>query len=310
MNLRQRLVLATAGPALLISLAACGATGKADAKGAAGGPASDVVSQVKADPAAVDLLPEAVKARGTISMAADLHNAPTSFLDTDNTTPIGYNVEIATMLAKKLGLKLEINNVPFDTVVPGLSAGRFDFTATNMSPTPERLQVLDMVTYWSAGSSLVTSKGNPLELSITDQMTLCGHKIAVLTGATQAEKYLPQISGDCQAQGKPAAQAVVLPNVQAALTQLSSKRVDGVFYDTAPLAWAAKQQPQSFELFPQQYKKKVGNNIVALGTAKTSGLAPALHAAMESLMAGPAYKATLEKWGLGSGAIASSELLK
>ena len=236
-------------------------------------------------------------------MAADLHNPPTSFLDTDNKTPIGYNVEIATMLAKTLGLKLEIKNVPFDTVVPGLSAGRFDFTATNMSPTPERLQVLDMITYWSAGSSLVTSKGNPLKLSITDQMTLCGHKIAVLTGATQAEKYLPQISDDCQAQGKPAVQAVVLPNVQGALTQLSSKRVDGVFYDTAPLAWAAKQQPQAFELFPQQYKKKVGNNIVALGTAKNSGLAPALHAAMQSLMAGPAYKATLEKWGLGSGAI-------
>jgi polar amino acid transport system substrate-binding protein len=98
--------------------------------------------------------------------------------------------------------------------------------------------------------------------------------------------------------------------VQAALTQLSSKRVEGVFYDTAPLAWAAKQQPQAFELFPQRYKKKEGNNIVALGTAKSSGLGPALHAAMQSLIEGPAYKATLDKWGLGTGAIPASELLK
>ena len=134
-----------------------------------------------------------------------------------------------------------------------------------MSPTPERLQVLDMITYWSAGSSLVTSKGTPLKLSITDQMTLCGHKIAVVTGSTQAEKYLPQISGDCSAQGKPAVDTVVLPNVQGALTQLASKRIEGVFNDTSQLAWADKQQPQAFELFPQQYKKKVGNSIVALG---------------------------------------------
>ena len=141
-------------------------------------------------------------------------------------------------------------------------------------------------------------------------MTLCGHKIAVVTGSTQAEKYLPQISGDCSAQGKPAVEAVVLPNVQAALTQLASKRIEGVFNDTSQLAWAAKQQPQAFELFPQQYKKKVGNSIVALGVAKNSPLAPALHAAMQSLMAGPAYKATLDKWGLGSGAIPTSELLK
>ena len=311
MNVKRRVAMATACPVLLLSMAACGATGNADAKGAAEGPASDAaVSQVKADPAAVNLLPAAVKERGTLTMAADLHYPPTSFLDTDNKTPIGYNVDIATLLAKTLGMKLEIKNVSFDSVIPGIAAGRYDFTATNMSPTPERLQVLDMVTYWSAGSSLVTSKGNPLKLSMSDQMTLCGHKIAVVAGSTQAEKYLPEISGDCSAQGKPTVDAVVLPNVQGALTQLASKRIEGVFNDTSQLAWAAKQQPQAFELFPQQYTTKVGNSIVALGVAKNSPLAPALHAAMESLMAGPAYKATLQKWGLGSGAISTSELLK
>jgi polar amino acid transport system substrate-binding protein len=291
-------------------MAACGANSDADAKDASGVPTSDVVSQVKADPAAVKLLPAEVKERGTVTMAADLHYPPTSFLDTDNKTPIGYNVDIANLLAKTLGLKLVIKNVSFDTVIPGLSAGRFDFTATNMSPTPERRKVLDMVTYWSAGSSLVTSKGNPLKLSMSEQMSLCGRKLAVVAGSTQAEKYLPEISSDCQAQGKPAVGAVVLPNVQAALTQLASKRIEGVFYDTSSLAWAAKQQPQAFELFPQQYKKKEGDNIVALGAAKSSGLAPALQVAMQSLMDGPAYKATLDKWGLGSGAIPSSELLK
>jgi polar amino acid transport system substrate-binding protein len=292
-------------------MAACGSPGAGGATGATAGAATkDVGSQVKADPAAVKLLPAEVKKRGTLTMAADLHYPPTSFLDTDNKTPIGYNVDIANLLAKTLGVKVEIKNVSFDSVIPGIAAGRYDFTATNMSPTAERLKVLDMVTYWSAGSSLVTAKGNPGKLSMSEQMTLCGHKIAVVAGSTQAEKYLPQISADCTAQGKPAVDAVVLPNVQGALTQLASKRIEGVFNDTSQLAWAAKQQPQAFELFPQQYKKKVGNSIVALGVAKNSPLAPALHAAMQSLMAGPAYKATLDKWGLGSGAIPTSELLK
>jgi len=243
-------------------------------------------------------------------MAVDRHPPPTSFLASDNKTPIGYNVDIANLLAKTLGLKLVIKNVSFDSVIPGLSAGRFDFTAHNMSPTPDRLKVLDMITYWSDGSSLVHSKGNPLKLSMSDQMTLCGHKIAVVTGSTQQETYLPDISSTCVAQGKKAVDAVVLPNVQAALTQLASKRIEGVFSDTPQVAWAAKQQPQAFELFPQQYQKKEGDNIVALGTAKGSGLGKALHAAMQSLMDGPAYKAALEKWGLGSGVIRTSELLQ
>ena len=198
----------------------------------------------------------------------------------------------------------------FDTVIPGIAGGRFDFTATNMTPTPERLQVLDMIKYWNAGSSLIFSKGNPLKLSITDEMTLCGQKIAVIAGATQAETYLPQISKDCETKGEKAVNAVVLPNVQGALTQLSSKRVDGVFYDTSALAWAAKQQPQAFELFPKQFVKKEGDSIVALGLAKGSPMTPAFLAAMQSLMDGPEYKATLTKWGLGSGAIPAASVAK
>jgi polar amino acid transport system substrate-binding protein len=310
MNHRRRLGLVVTGPVLLLSLAACGATEGANAKDASGVPTSDVVSEVKADPAAVKLVPADVKKRGTVTMAADLHYPPTSFLDADNKTPIGYNVDIANLLGKSLGLQVVIKNVSFDSVIPGIAAGRYDFTATNMTPTPERLKVLDMITYWSDGSSLVTGKGNPLKLSMTDESTLCGHKVAVMAGTTQAETYLPDISSTCEAQGKNAVDPIVLPNVQAGLTQLASKRVDGVFYDTPSLAWAAKQQPQSFELFPQQYKKKVGDNIVALGVAKDSPLAPALHAAMQSLMDGPAYKATLDKWGLGGGTIPTSELLK
>lgn len=315
MNTRRRLGLAAAGPVLLLSMAACGASHGGASHDDGGNdatrvPASDVVSQATADPAAVKLVPADIEKRGSITMAADLHYPPTSFLDADNKTPIGYNVDIANLLGKTLGLKVEIKNVSFDSVIPGIAAGRYDFTATNMTPTPERLKVLDMVTYWSDGSSLVTGKGNPLKLSITDQLTLCGHKIAVMSGTTQAETYLPDISSTCESQGKKAVDPVVLPNVQAGMTQLSSKRVDGVFYDTPSLAWAAKQQPEAFELFPEQYKKKVGDNIVALGAAKNSALAPALHAAMQSLMDGPAYKATLDKWGLGGGVIPTSELLK
>ena len=91
---------------------------------------------------------------------------------------------------------------------------------------------------------------------------------------------------------------------QGALTQLASKRLDGVFSDTSQLAWAAKQQPQAFELLSPQYEKKVGDDIVALGLAKDSPLTAALHAAMQSLMDSPAYQATLDRWGLGAGAIA------
>ncbi len=166
-----------------------------------------------------------------------------------------------------------------------------------------------MITYWEAGSSLIVAKGNPLDLSVADQST-CGKKISVMAGSTQQETYLPEISRTCEANGEDAVEAVVLPNVQGALTQLASKRIDGVFSDTSQLAWAEKQQPQAFELVSPQYQKKEGNDIVALGLDKDSPLTPALHAAMQSLIDDGAYQAALDRWGLGAGAIPTSKVLK
>lgn len=300
---------ASLGSLLLVTASACGGTASSsDEASGAKGSFEDIAAEVKPDAAAIELLPADIKEAGVITMAADLHYPPTSFLAEDQKTPIGYNVDVATLLAQVLGLEVEIKNVTWDGVIPGIAAGRYDFTATNMTPTPERLEVLDMITYWAPGSSLLVETGNPLDLSIADE-SVCGKKIAVMTGSSQQQDYLPLISEDCEAAGEEPVEGIVLGNVEGALTQLSSKRLDGVFSDTSQLAWAAKQQPDSFELLSPQYVKEEGDDTAALGLPKNSPLTPALHAAMEVLMDSPAYQETLDRWGLGAGAISESQIL-
>ena len=309
MRIRTNLGAVVLGTVLLVAASACGGADGADAGNSAEAGAEGALPEVKADAEAVKLLPADLQKGGTITMAADLHYPPTSFLAEDQKTPVGYNVDIATLLGEKLGLEVEVKNVTWDGVIPGIAAQRYDFTATNMSPTAERLEVLDMITYWEAGSSLIVPEGNPQDLSLADGST-CGRKVAVMTGSTQQETYLPEISATCEADGEDAVDAVVLPNVQGALTQLSSKRIDAVFSDTSQLAWAEKQQAKAFELVAPQYQKKEGDSIVALGLANDHPLVPALHAAIQSLMEDGTYQAALDRWGLGSGAIATSEVLK
>ena len=119
-----------------------------------------------------------------------------------------------------------------------------------MSPTPERLKVLDMIDYFNGGVSVAVAAGNPLNLSNDN---LCGKNIAVTKGSNAQLKHLPNISEwTCASKGKPAINGITLPNVQEALTQLASKRVDGVFYDTRALAWADKQQPNAFTVLTPQ----------------------------------------------------------
>jgi len=306
MKTRNKVQTAAAGLAVLLALSACG--GAANSDSAAGGSktsnTADISEGVQPDEAAVALLPQSYKDKGELTVAMDLHYPPTTFLAEDNQTPIGLNPDVARLVAKKLGLKLKFVDTKFDTIVPGLDGGRFDFTATTMSKTEERLKVLDMIDYFKAGNSVAVVAGNPLKLTVE---TLCGKNIAVTQGSTGQLKRLPALNEQtCTSKGQPAINAVTLPNVQEALTQLHSKRIDGVLYDTTSLGWAEKQQPGSFTIIG---RVNVGNSdVTAVGLKKGSALTPAMQTALQSVLETPEYKKSLETWGLDSGAITEAKL--
>jgi polar amino acid transport system substrate-binding protein len=305
MKTRNKVQTAAAGLAVVLALSACGgsATGTTTGDSRTSNTA-DISEGVQPDPAAVKLLPQSYKDKGELTVAMDLHYPPTTFLAEDNTTPIGLNPDVARLVAKKLDLKLKFVDTKFDTIVPGLDGGRFDFTATTMSKTEERLKVLDMIDYFRAGNSVAAAAGNPQNLTVE---TLCGKNIAVTQGSTGQLKRLPALNEQtCTSKGQPAINAVTLPNVQEALTQLHSKRIDGVLYDTTSLGWAEKQQPGSFTILG---RVNVGSNdVTAIGVKKGSALTPALQAAIQSVLKTPEYKESLETWGLESGAITDAKL--
>jgi polar amino acid transport system substrate-binding protein len=306
MKTRIKAQTAAAGIAVLLALSACGGTANSvPAPTSKTSNTIDISEGVQPDPAAVALLPQSYKDKGELTVAMDLHYPPTTFLADDNTTPIGLNPDIARLVAKKLGLKLKFENTEFDTIIPGIDGGRYDFTATTMSPSPERLKVLDMIDYFSDGDSIAVSAGNPLKISNDD---MCGKRIAVTQGSNAQLTHLPNVSAwTCTSKGKPAINAVVLPNVQDALTQLASKRVDGVFYDTPSLVWADKQQPNTFTVLSPQVDTHTADTV-AVGLKKGSPLTPALQKALQSVLDSPEYKKSLATWGLESGAITEAKL--
>jgi polar amino acid transport system substrate-binding protein len=289
--------------ALALALAACGAGGiaqnagaKSTAQGGGSGASAehtdDISVGVKPDAKAVKLLPAAVKAKGTLSVAMDLTSPPTTFMASDNKTPIGFNPDMARLIAAKLGLKLQINNVKFDTIITGLQADRYDFTATTMGATKDRLKVLDMVDYVNSGTGVSVPYGNPQKLGTH---TLCGHRVAVTSGSTAELQWLPQLSKeDCTGKGKPAIKAVTLPSVNDALTQLVSKRIDAVMYDFIALGWAAEQQPKTFDVL----KPLVATKPATVALKKDSALTPAVQAAVQSIIDDPKYTEALGRWGL------------
>lgn len=306
MKTQRKVHVAAAALALLLTLNACGnvANGESSASPSELGK-RDISEGVQPDPKAVSLLPQSYKDKGELTVAADLHYPPTVFLAEDNQTPIGLNPDITRLIAKKLGVKVKFVDTKFDTIIPGLDGGRYDFTVSTMAKTEERLKVVDMIDYFKAGSSIGVNAGNPQNLT---NETLCGKNVAVTQGSTGQLLRLPALNEKtCVSKGKPAINPVTLPNIQEALVQLHAKRIDAILYDTTALAWAQTQQPGSFQMLTPALNVG-GTGIVAVALKKDSPLTPAIQAAVQSILGTPEYKESLKTWGLEFGAITDAKL--
>ncbi len=138
---------------------------------------SNAVSSIAAQ------VPASVRSQGTLTVAADATYAPNEFIGTDGHTVVGMDADLAQALGQVMGLKVNMVNATFDTIIPGLVSGKYDLGMSSFTDTKAREQTVDFVTYYVAGTSFyVKSSGGPNIASLAD---LCGHKVAVEKGTTQ-----------------------------------------------------------------------------------------------------------------------------
>lgn len=137
-----------------------------------------------------DLL-QRVKEAGVIRVAQTQANPPWNFLE--NGKPVGYDVDVANELAKRLGIaKVEFVPSNFQSFIAGVQAGRFDAVISGQTITDERKKQVDFSRpYEVNGISIFVADGSP----ITGVADLKGKKVAVTAGTTQAafaKKSIPE----------------------------------------------------------------------------------------------------------------------
>ena len=182
-------------------------------------------------------VPAAVKAKGTLAVAADATYAPNEFIGSDGHTVVGWDADLAKALGQVLGLKINMVNATFDTIIPGLVSGKYQLGMSSFTDTKERQKTVDFVTYYVAGTSFyVKASAGP---SITSLAGLCGHKVAVEKGTTQQADAQAQAS-KCQSAGK-SLSLQIFNDQNAVNLALSSGRADVAMADSPVAAYQVKQ---------------------------------------------------------------------
>jgi polar amino acid transport system substrate-binding protein len=241
-------------------------------------------------------LPPALASKSEIVIAADASYPPNEFFADDNKTIIGLDIDLATAIGQALGKPVRFENAPFDSILPGLMAGKYDLGMSSFTDTKEREQSFDFVTYFTAGTSLMAKKGNPEGLNPD---ALCGKKVAVEKGTTQSDEDLPARSKTCTDGGKPAIESLIFPDQGGANLALQSGRADGVLADSPVIAYQIKQSNGQFEQVGQPY----ATAPYGIAVPKGNGVAEPLLAALKSVQTQGVYTKVLEAWGEQAGAL-------
>ncbi|WP_327680583.1 ABC transporter substrate-binding protein [Kitasatospora sp. NBC_00458] len=303
MIVRTKRTRLLAGAAVLASaslvLTACGSS-KEESSGAPN--ASATVNEVKADDKLAALVPADVKSSGKIVVGTDASYAPNEFKD-DSGKIVGMDVDLANAVAAKLGLKADVQDSQFTAIIPGIQSNKFQLGMSSLTDNKEREQTVDLVTYFNAGSAIAVKKGNPDKISADD---LCGKKIAVQTGTTQAQEITDTRSPACVKAGKP---GVVNDgdkfDLQTDVTNaVVSGRDQAMMADSPVVDYAIKQSGGQLEKLGATYDSAP----YGIALAKGSALAPAVQGAVQSLIDDGTYKQILSKWGVEAGALDKSTL--
>lgn len=288
---------ALAASALL--LAACGGgSGTGTGAGTGTTPTGQATTPGGATPAdtLAALVPSSIKSDGKIVVGTDASYAPNEFVGADGKTIEGMDVDLGNAIAKKLGLTAEWVNSPFDAIIPGLQSGKFELGMSSFTDNKQREQVVDFVTYYSAGTSWAVKKGNPANITPD---TACGKKVAVQKGTVQVDDMTAR-SKKCTDAKQPAITIDQYQLQSDATAAVVSGKDDAMLADSPVVGYAVKQTNGQLELAGQSYDTAP----YGIAIPKNAGqMKEAVQGALKALIADGTYQQILTKWGVESGAI-------
>ncbi|MGB1583721.1 MAG: ABC transporter substrate-binding protein [Solirubrobacterales bacterium] len=253
------------------------------------------------DAKAAELVPASVRRSGTLVVPMAATYPPNEFFADDDTTIIGMGADMARAVGQRLDLDTELRSAPFDSIIPGLVDGKYSLSISSFTDTKEREELVDMVTYFEAGTGFFTRSDGPVELTGIDD--LCGKSVAVSIGTVQADDARAQ-SDKCESEGKAPVVVEVLPNQTAATEAVDVGVAELGMADTPVAAYIVKNSEGTLSKVGEDF----GVAPYGIAVSKDSKLAPAVQAAVQSLIDDGTYERILKRWGLEKDAISRSRI--
>lgn len=256
--------------------------------------------------AATPLIAQPTMQEGTVSFAADFAAAPNQFIKPDGTMD-GLNVDMCGEIGKRLDLKVEWVNLAFPGLVPGLQAKRFDSLCTAIFINPDRLKIMNMISYVQWGEGLMVPAGNPAGISCEGKIGapesysacfdgLSGKAVSVAAGGTTF-KHLTEQSDRIVAAGKPAIDIRAFDSNAEAIQSAVAGQVEAAYLNDPQAAYYISTSGAPFEM---AFTGNSANRLAITTLKDNTELAEMILSALKEMKADGTYQAIVEKWGVAA----------
>jgi polar amino acid transport system substrate-binding protein len=276
------------------------ATPSASATSAASWTPADLAA-IKPDPSLKAMLPSSITSSNNLRVASDIPYPPWEYYDpATSKNPAGFDFDLSQAIGAKLGIPTSFNEVPFDSIILNIKAGKNDMIMSDMYDNQERQNSgITFVDYALDGTSMLVKKGNPS--GVTNLDSLVGQTVACESGTTQ-QAFLQSLNKQFASAGKSKITILALPNQPAALLAVTSGRAICDVTDHSTAAYIAKttNNGATFEVVsdpsaPDGYDPQMtGIGIVSTNT----GLIKAVQKALQDLIDEGSYQKIVAKYGL------------
>jgi cystine transport system substrate-binding protein len=156
----HRLSILGAAAALTLALAGCGSATPANEGGSAG-------STESAAPTGLQEIQDA----GVLTVGTEGTYKPFSYHEEGSGELTGYDVEVITAVAERMGVEAEFQETQWDAIFAGLEAGRFDVIANQVSITDERKQAYDFSDPYTVSSGVIVTTADNTDISSFEDLS-------------------------------------------------------------------------------------------------------------------------------------------
>lgn len=174
---------------------------------------------------------DAIKEKGTLVIGTEGNWSPWTYHGDDGELT-GLDVEIGKLIAEGLGVKADFQEAPWDALLAGVDAGRFDIVCNGVGYTEERARSYNFTTpYVYSNKVLVVAEDNETIKSVDDLKGKKTANSASSTYAAMAEQY--------------GAELVAVDTLGETMDMIVQGRVDATINAQVSVADYMKEHPEA-----------------------------------------------------------------